>query len=183
MIFRFDRYTLNSETRTLSCRGSAVPLTPKVFRTLLVLVENHARVMSKDELFQHIWPRQSVEEANLTQNISILRKALEEAANGKRFIATFHGHGYRFVEPVEIVAGQDRLGGKDTPSAPESDRLEAMEAAVAPRTIRLQGRSPQHSLLGVALCRCCPDAKRIPDLASFHTARMQASAFSCFPCR
>ena len=102
MIFRFDRYTLNSETRTLSYGDSTVPLTPKVFQTLLVLVENHARVMSKDELFEHIWPPQTVEEANLTQNISMLRKALEEATYGKRYIATFHRHGYRFVEPVEI---------------------------------------------------------------------------------
>jgi Tol biopolymer transport system component/DNA-binding winged helix-turn-helix (wHTH) protein len=100
MIFRFDHYILDSGTRTLSRQDALVTLTPKVFQTLLVLVENHHRVMSKAELFEQLWPQQVVEEANLTQNISILRKALEEAAYGKRFIATFHGHGYRFVEPV-----------------------------------------------------------------------------------
>jgi Tol biopolymer transport system component/DNA-binding winged helix-turn-helix (wHTH) protein len=132
MIFRFDSYALNSETRTLSCGGSTVTLTPKVFQTLLVLVENHARVMSKDELFEHIWPHQTVEEANLTQNISILRKALEEATCGKRYIATFHGHGYRFVEPVEVDNAQYGLGVSETPSEPELDRLERVAAPAAP---------------------------------------------------
>jgi Tol biopolymer transport system component/DNA-binding winged helix-turn-helix (wHTH) protein len=81
-------------------------MTPKVFQTLLVLVENRTRVMSKAELFERLWPQQVVEEANLTQTISMLRKALEEAANGKRYIATFHGHGYRFVEPVVVEKDQ-----------------------------------------------------------------------------
>ena len=76
MIFRFDCFTLNSETRTLSRQDSVVTLTPKVYQTLLVLVENRHRVMSKAELFEQLWPEQAVEEANLTQNISILRKAL-----------------------------------------------------------------------------------------------------------
>jgi Tol biopolymer transport system component/DNA-binding winged helix-turn-helix (wHTH) protein len=131
MIFRFDRYTLNSETRTLSCRGSAVTLTPKVFQTLLVLVENHARVMSKDELFEHIWPHQTVEEANLTQNISMLRKALEEATYGKRYIATFHGHGYRFVEPVEIDGSRYGFGVGEDASEREPDVLERVATPVA----------------------------------------------------
>jgi len=117
MIFKFDRYTLNADSRTLRCRDDIVTLTPKVFQTLLVLVENHTRVMSKDELFEQIWPHQTVEEANLTQNISVLRKALEEAAYGKRYIATFHGQGYRFVEPVSVDGGHPFLAAVDIVSA------------------------------------------------------------------
>jgi Tol biopolymer transport system component/DNA-binding winged helix-turn-helix (wHTH) protein len=134
MIFRFDRYTLNSETRTLRCGDSTVTLTPKVFQTLLVLVENHARVMSKDELFEHIWPHQTVEEANLTQNISVLRKALEEATYGKRYIATFHGHGYRFIEPVRIDNAHHGIAVRETTSEPELDRLERVAALALPET-------------------------------------------------
>ncbi len=100
MIFFFDRYTLDSETRTLSSQGTTITLTPKVFQVLLVLVENRTRVMSKDELFEQVWPGQTVEEANITQSISMLRKALEGVTRGKQYIATFHGYGYRFVEPV-----------------------------------------------------------------------------------
>jgi Tol biopolymer transport system component/DNA-binding winged helix-turn-helix (wHTH) protein len=140
MIFRFDRYTLNSETRTLSCGDSTVTLTPKVFQTLLVLVENHARVMSKDELFEHIWPHQTVEEANLTQNISILRKALEGATYGKRYIATFHGHGYRFVEPVEVDNAQYGLGVGAMPFEPETDLLERMTTSTAPEISQREER-------------------------------------------
>jgi Tol biopolymer transport system component/DNA-binding winged helix-turn-helix (wHTH) protein len=103
MLFSFDDYTLDSEARTLRHGDVTVPLTPKVFKTLLVLIENHDRVMSKNELLESIWPEQFVEEANLTQNISVLRRALGEAARGKKYIATFPGHGYRFLEPVCIA--------------------------------------------------------------------------------
>jgi Tol biopolymer transport system component/DNA-binding winged helix-turn-helix (wHTH) protein len=130
MIFRFDSYTLDSDTRTLSCRDTAVALTPKVFQALLVLVENSTRVMSKAELFERLWPQQVVEEANLTQTISMLRKALEEAATGKRYIATFHGHGYRFVEPVivdrnpsNLEVGQDSLENKQSSSAAPAESV------------------------------------------------------------
>src|ERR1700733_8345848 len=116
MIFRFDRYTLNPGTRTLSRQDKFVTLTPKVFQTLLILVENHHRVMSKDELFEQIWPQQTVEEANLTQNISILRKALEEATYGRRYIATFHGHGYRFVGQVVVDAKQPETASSEPPA-------------------------------------------------------------------
>ncbi len=131
MIFRFDRYTLDSDTRTLRCRDTVVALTPKVFQTLLVLVENHGRVMSKAELFDQLWPHQAVEEANLTQNISILRKALEEATNGKRYIATFHGHGYRFVEPVAVDSNSYNLNevpAEQDPS-PRADVIESKSAS------------------------------------------------------
>ncbi|MBB5066646.1 winged helix-turn-helix domain-containing protein [Granulicella mallensis] len=131
MIFKFDRYTLNVDTRTLRCRDDIVTLTPKVFQTLLVLVENHTRVMSKDELFEHIWPHQTVEEANLTQNISILRKALEETTYGKRYIATFHGHGYRFVEPVSVDGGHPLLAATDIVSVEDTSTDVKTERASA----------------------------------------------------
>jgi Tol biopolymer transport system component/DNA-binding winged helix-turn-helix (wHTH) protein len=109
MILRFASYTLDSDTRTLSCGDTVVAMTPKVFQTLLVLVENRSRVMSKAELFERLWPHQMVEEANLTQAISVLRKGLEGAASGKIYIATFHGHGYRFVEPVVVEVNSSEL--------------------------------------------------------------------------
>jgi Tol biopolymer transport system component len=100
MFYRFDNYTLDLSTRTLRHGEALIELTPKVFQTLLVLVENHDRVISKDELFHIIWPDQFVEESNLSQNISVLRKVLGEATSDKKYIATFPGRGYRFIEPV-----------------------------------------------------------------------------------
>ena len=94
--------------------------------------------MSKDELFEHIWPDQSVEEANLTQNISILRKALEGATYGKRYIATFHGHGYRFVEPVEVEECRYGLGIGEVPSEPAADLLERIAGSSASEVTQSQ---------------------------------------------
>lgn len=100
MVFQFSDYVLDDERRTLHRHGVSVVLTPKVFQTLLALVRHHDRVLSKDELCDLIWPDQIVEESNLTQNISVLRRTLDQATSGRKHIATFHGHGYRFVEPV-----------------------------------------------------------------------------------
>ena len=102
MLYGFDDYTLDTQERTLVRRGVVIPLTPKVFETLLVLVKNHDHVMSKDDLLSSIWPEAFVEEANLTQNISVLRKALGGADHGRSYIATFSGRGYKFLEPVVV---------------------------------------------------------------------------------
>jgi Tol biopolymer transport system component/DNA-binding winged helix-turn-helix (wHTH) protein len=108
MLYSFDNYTLNAEERTLRRRDDAIPLTPKVFETLLVLIQNRDHIVSKEELLTSIWPEHFVEESNLTQNVSVLRKALGESANGKKYIATFSGRGYRFVEPV-LTAEQSHI--------------------------------------------------------------------------
>jgi pimeloyl-ACP methyl ester carboxylesterase/DNA-binding winged helix-turn-helix (wHTH) protein len=80
--------------------GAAIPLTPKVFDTLVILVENSGHVLSKEELIQKVWPDSFVEENNLAQNISILRKALGESADTLKFIETVPKRGYRFVAEV-----------------------------------------------------------------------------------
>lgn len=100
-LYEFGQYQIEVEKRLLRCDGEAVPLLPKVFDTLLVLVQNHQRVMEKEELLQTIWPDSIVEEGNLTNNISILRKALGERPSEHRYIVTVPGRGYRFVAPVE----------------------------------------------------------------------------------
>lgn len=100
--YQFDSYALCPDTRTLRHGDSLVELTPKVFTTLLVLVENRDKVLTKDELLTAIWPDQFVDLSNLSQNISVLRKSLGETESGKKYIATFQGRGYRFVGPVEV---------------------------------------------------------------------------------
>jgi Tol biopolymer transport system component/DNA-binding winged helix-turn-helix (wHTH) protein len=80
--------------------GRMTPLPPKVFDTLLVLVENSGRVVSKDELMQSLWPDTFVEESNLTQNISQLRRALGDGAGDAQYIETIPKRGYRFVAGV-----------------------------------------------------------------------------------
>ena len=80
--------------------GQVVPLTPKVFETLLVLVQNSGHVVDKTELYKRVWQDAFVEETNLTKNISILRKILSEGDGDRTFIETVPKRGYRFVVPV-----------------------------------------------------------------------------------
>lgn len=105
--YQFDDYALDPAARTLTCGAELVDLTPKVFTTLLVLVENHDKVLTKDELLTAIWPSQFVDQSNLSQNISVLRKSLGETESGKKYIATFPGRGYRFVGQIEVKSRRE----------------------------------------------------------------------------
>jgi DNA-binding winged helix-turn-helix (wHTH) protein len=86
-----------------------VPVQPKAFDTLLALVQNSGRVVTKDELMKLIWPDAFVEDSNLTQNIFVLRKTLGETAGEHRFIVTVPGRGYRFAEVVREVTEVDKV--------------------------------------------------------------------------
>jgi DNA-binding winged helix-turn-helix (wHTH) protein/pimeloyl-ACP methyl ester carboxylesterase/class 3 adenylate cyclase len=99
-LYEFGPFTLDKCERLLLCGGDLVALTPKVFETLRVLVENSGHVVSKEELIQQVWPDSFVEENNLAQNISILRKALGEGVAGLKYIETVPKRGYRFVADV-----------------------------------------------------------------------------------
>ena len=80
--------------------GRPVQLAPRVFNTLRMLVENSGRVLSKEKMLAEVWEDSFVEENNLAQNISLLRKILAESETDK-FIETVPKFGYRFVAPVE----------------------------------------------------------------------------------
>ncbi len=82
-IFRFD-----SANRLLLRDGVPVALTPKAFDLLLVLVQNGSRLTTKEELMRRVWPKNIVEEANVTVNISALRRILGETADGQPYIET-----------------------------------------------------------------------------------------------
>ncbi len=88
-------------------QGETVAITRKAFQVLLLLVENHGELVSKDELMAKVWQDSFVEEANLTQTISVLRKTLGENPNEHRFIVTESGKGYRFVAPVKGSGGDE----------------------------------------------------------------------------
>jgi TolB-like protein/DNA-binding winged helix-turn-helix (wHTH) protein len=101
-IYLFGPYRLNAAERLLLRDGEIISLQPKVFDLLLALVERRGRLASKDELMKAVWPDTVVEEANLSNNISILRKTLSN--NGDRFIETAPKQGYRFVASVRETA-------------------------------------------------------------------------------
>jgi TolB-like protein/DNA-binding winged helix-turn-helix (wHTH) protein/Tfp pilus assembly protein PilF len=99
-LYIFGSFQLDESSRLLSRGGEPVPLTGRVFDTLAILVRNHGCLLGKEQLLAELWPNTVVEEANLTQNVSTLRKALGDSAKDCRFIATVAGRGYSFVAPV-----------------------------------------------------------------------------------
>ncbi|HEX3252723.1 MAG TPA: winged helix-turn-helix domain-containing protein [Pyrinomonadaceae bacterium] len=103
--YEFGRFRLNVAERVLLREGELVPLTPKVFDILVTLVEHGGQVVSKDDLMKRVWPNTFVEEGNLTQNISLLRKALGETPGGAQFIETVPRRGYRFVAESNHSSG------------------------------------------------------------------------------
>ena len=99
--YNFGAFGIAAGKRLLLKNGEPVALTPKAFDTLLYLVENRGRVVSKDELMTAVWPDTVVEENNLNQNISTLRRVLGENPGDNQYIATVPGKGYQFVAEVE----------------------------------------------------------------------------------
>lgn len=105
--YLFDGFRVDAVERILFKGDREVALTPKVFDTLLVLLENSSHVLTKKELMQQVWPDSFVEENNLAQNISILRKALGEGKEGEHYIQTVPKRGYRFVADVRTSGGNE----------------------------------------------------------------------------
>src|SRR6266498_5590214 len=98
-LYEFGEYRIDARDGLLLRDGEVVPLAPKAFDLLLVLVENNRRVLSKEELMKRLWPESFVEEANLSHHVFVLRKALGDA-NGNKHIETIPRRGYRFVADV-----------------------------------------------------------------------------------
>ncbi len=103
LFYEFGAYRLDAAERILLCEGRPVPLTPKAFETLLVLVERNGSVVERAELLEKVWRDTHVEEQNLTFNISVLRKTLGESSNGRQFIETVPRRGYRFTPEVRLL--------------------------------------------------------------------------------
>lgn len=102
--YEFGPFSLDRDERVLLRDGQPVPLRPKDFDMLLVLVENHGRVVEKDELMKRVWPETFVEEANLSHHVFTLRKVLGEENDEIRYIETIPRRGYRFGAPVTGLA-------------------------------------------------------------------------------
>jgi TolB-like protein/DNA-binding winged helix-turn-helix (wHTH) protein/Tfp pilus assembly protein PilF len=102
-VYEFGEFQLDAANKLLVRNGIRVPLTPKLFDTLTLLLEHPGQLIEKDEFMRQLWPETFVEESALAENISRLRRALGDA-EGQRFIATVPKHGYRFFAEVRRVA-------------------------------------------------------------------------------
>ena len=128
-----DRYAFGDfvlerqQQRVLQRDGSALVLTPRLFDALLLLVENAGLLLTKDSLMLALWPGLVVEENNLSQTISSLRRALGDGTDGRRYIQTVPRRGFRFVAEVRPL---------DPAVAPGLELRPAAAAAAAPRSSR-----------------------------------------------
>src|SRR2546425_7817952 len=98
---RFGEFTVDGDQKVLLRNDSPLPLAPKVFDTLLILLDSRGRIVEKEQLMSRLWPDSFVEESNLTFNIQQLRKALGDSARQPRFIETVPRRGYRFIAEVK----------------------------------------------------------------------------------
>ena len=105
-LYEFGPFRVDPEKEVLQRDGNPIPLQPKTFQVLLVLVRHNQEVVTKDDLMKTVWPDTFVEEANLSRNIFLLRKALGESPQDHRYVVTVPGRGYRFAEEVQFVPEQ-----------------------------------------------------------------------------
>ena len=107
-LYEFGPFRVNPEKEILLRAGEPIQLAPKTFQILLVLVRHSNEVVTKEDLMKAVWPDTFVEEANLSRNIFMLRKALGERPQDHRYVVTVPGRGYRLAESVHLVA-EDEL--------------------------------------------------------------------------
>ena len=123
-LLEFGPYRVDPGHRLLLRGQDPVPLSPKAFDLLLILLERSGEVVSKDELMQLLWPDTFVEESNLGQHVFQLRKALGERPQDHTYIITVPGRGYRFAEQVRPVVEEVRSGALELTNGAQDERLE-----------------------------------------------------------
>ena len=105
----FDSFRLDLHERKLLHNGELIPVTGKVFETLLVLIQNRGQVLDKDVLMKTLWPDSFVEESNLAQHVSVLRKALRNGDSARQYIETIPKRGYKFVADVHEIPDEEKV--------------------------------------------------------------------------
>jgi DNA-binding winged helix-turn-helix (wHTH) protein len=126
-VYRFGRFCLDTREQQLTRDGAAIPITPKVFDTLVTFLRNPGRLLTKDDLLQAIWPDTAVEEANLTVNVSTLRRLLSVKGQPP-CIETVPRRGYRFVLPVDVEHVSEPRPTVARPDKPASVRAQELYA-------------------------------------------------------
>src|ERR1043165_2832882 len=142
--YRFGDFIVDTDQKLLLRQDKELPLTPKLFETLLILVENSGRIVQKEQFMERLWPHTFVDEANLTSNIRQLRKSLGDNAREPHYIETVTKRGYRFianVQRVELPRNQDEV----------RSRSETTETSATALPATVTNRKPLERRLVVAL--------------------------------
>ena len=145
-IFEFGPFRLNPAERILLRHQVQVRLPPKAFDALVVLVENRGHLLEKDELLRKVWPDTFVEESNLAQHISVLRKTLQDGEDGSRYIETVPTRGYRFIAEVRDVGGVAPHGDVVAGSTPSHRSPPAVAESAVPESGVAETRATERVL-------------------------------------
>lgn len=113
-LYEFGPFRLDPQERLLVRDGQPLSVTPKAFDTLVFLIENNGHLIAKNTLMQAIWPDTFVEEVNLSQNVSLLRKVLGDTPQEQRYIQTVAGRGYRFCAEVRSIEAEETGGTSES---------------------------------------------------------------------
>ena len=135
--FEFGEFVLDTKEKLLLRSGKPVPITPKAFQLLLVLVTNHGHLVEKSELMNSIWSDSIVEESNLTYTMRLLRKALSDERQHPRFIETVPKAGYRFIADVRVSSS--RNGSNSVTVQANADLLKAKSTSSGFKSLFVAG--------------------------------------------
>jgi len=153
-LYHFGQFVLDPGERTLSRAASPLSLTPKAFDVLLVLVQNPNRLVTKEELLLGVWGETFVEEGNLTQYISHLRKALGDNSEDSRLIVTIARKGYQFMADVTVVEAADTANQLAVQVPTPERSLADAQAVRKSHADEAFPKAPKHWRKAVALAAC-----------------------------
>jgi DNA-binding winged helix-turn-helix (wHTH) protein/class 3 adenylate cyclase len=157
MRYVFGAYTLDPDRYELCRAGEVIPLQPQVFKVLTYLVQHRDRVLSKQELLDHLWPETVVSEAALERCIRLARQALGNGPGATRVIQTLHRRGYRLVAPVTECASE----ALPAPQVHPPELRPASPLAPADQSC-LSSELASSGSVAAALCETAPNLFPVP---------------------
>jgi DNA-binding winged helix-turn-helix (wHTH) protein len=155
--YAFGPYRLDAGLSRLERGGAVVPVSPKAFDLLLLLARSPERVLSKSELMEALWPKTFVEEANLTQHVYTLRRALGDRPDGAPYIETVPRRGYRLNADVRAWHAGESGASRSAPAP--ADRPAAESRATTP--VVLDGERRQATVLHCGIANAAALAERL----------------------
>jgi len=169
-LYQFGEFTVDSDQRVLLRNGTPLPLPPKVFDTLLILIENGGRLVKKQDLMSRVWPDSFVQEANLTVNIQQLRKTLGDNARKPIFIETVARRGYRFIANLDGVA---------TNSLPVSSQINGSfpQSTIAANEVEAQPRIDERHDIKTGTQQQELGVESVPAKSTAHYSKYLAKTF------
>src|SRR3974390_3189661 len=162
VLYEFGPFRVDPDKQVLLRENQPISLTPKTFETLLILIRRNREDVSKDVLMNELWPDSFVEESNLKQNIFLLRKALGDTPDDKRYIITLPGKGYRFAGEVRTITqdGDDVIIGSHSRSDVVVNHTGAPPVITVPALAVQKRRKLNWKYASASRCHWCGPLRR-----------------------